>query len=270
MQLWPLPTLERLLELASFLGGFGDLCFRVLDPFPELSLERSQNLVALSRLLLALLKVTQPKRGIDADKNEQKLSEPATDFGITKLFHPGYGQKNNGRRRTVKPSIGRAVEAMGLLRVRLRLQCRAQGPDDSPSATDILLAGKPADPSAAPDRNGATCHANSAKMERAKCRMRADTSSVLNKQVIISWHYETGARLLLIAGAVEALRLVAVRWLHPETSPAHTDCRPLLLAGGVPPSVESAAPLRPSHNPITSVGSENGLWLRNLILFSSS
>ena len=125
-QLWALPTLERLLELAFLLGGFRRLCLGVLDPFLQLPLERSQDLVALPRMLLALLKVAQPKRGIDADKNEQKLGEPTTGPGIPTLFHSGYGQKNNGRRRTVKPSVGWLVRGDGCDRVRLRLQFRAQ------------------------------------------------------------------------------------------------------------------------------------------------
>lgn len=95
-QLWPLPILERLLELALFVGGFGCLGLRVLDPFLQLSLERSQDLVALSRLLLPLLKITQPKRGRDADKNEQEFREPATDFGVCILLHPGIGKRITG------------------------------------------------------------------------------------------------------------------------------------------------------------------------------
>ena len=113
VQLWPLPFLERLLELAFFLGGFGRLCLGVLDPFSNLALERSKDLVALSRPLLTLLKVTQPKRSIDADKDEQELSQPATDFGVESLLHRGYRQKDSGRRRTVKSAVGRLARDDG-------------------------------------------------------------------------------------------------------------------------------------------------------------
>jgi len=62
-------------------------------------------LIALFCLLPMLLKIIQPKRRIDTNKNEQKLGEPVTDLCKGK-FYPVYPPENSKGRRAVKSSNG--------------------------------------------------------------------------------------------------------------------------------------------------------------------
>jgi hypothetical protein len=64
----------------------GSLSLGVLDPFLWLSFQRSQDLVALPRLLLMLLEIIQPKRRIGADKNEQKSASQRPNLVVNFSF----------------------------------------------------------------------------------------------------------------------------------------------------------------------------------------
>src|SRR5262249_19784702 len=61
-----------------FLLLFRAADFVALDPFTQGSLDRRQDSVAPFCVLPTLLVVTQPKRSINADKNEQQFGPPAT------------------------------------------------------------------------------------------------------------------------------------------------------------------------------------------------
>ena len=49
-------------------------------PFFQGLRERGQNLTVALGSLLSLLKIVQPKRGVDADEHEHKFGEPASEF----------------------------------------------------------------------------------------------------------------------------------------------------------------------------------------------
>jgi hypothetical protein len=59
---------KRTPKFRGFLFLFRAVNFSAVDPFVQLLLERSQNLVAASDVLPVLLIVVQPKRRVDADK----------------------------------------------------------------------------------------------------------------------------------------------------------------------------------------------------------
>ena len=74
-----LPRIQRPAQLGQARLIFGSLPLATFDLLIRLQLELSEELVAPFRVLPVLLIIAQPKRGVDAEENENKFGYPVTD-----------------------------------------------------------------------------------------------------------------------------------------------------------------------------------------------